>query len=43
MLAALGGAAFSLLTVRRPGGWPVPFIGWAGLYLGGIAAIIAAA
>jgi cation:H+ antiporter len=44
MLAALGGAAFSLITVRHPGGWPVPFIGcWAGLYLGGVASIIAVA
>jgi len=43
-LAALGGAAFSLITVRHPGGWPVPFIGcWAGLYLGGAASIIAVA
>jgi len=44
MLAALRGAAFSLITVRHPGGWPVPFIGWwAGLYLGGVASIIAVA
>src|SRR5215470_886970 len=44
MLAALGGAAFSLITVRHPAGWPVPFIGcWAGLYLGGVASIIAIA
>jgi len=44
MLAALGGAAFSLITVRHPGGWPVPFIGcWAGLYLGSAASIIAVA
>ncbi len=44
MLAALGGAALSLITVRRPGGWPVSFIGcWAGLYLGGVAWIIAVA
>ena len=43
MLAALG-AAFSLITVRHPAGWPVPFIGcWAGLYLGGVASIIAIA
>lgn len=42
MLVALGGAALSLITVRRRGGWPVPVIGcWAGLYLGGIASIIA--
>jgi len=44
MLAALGGATFSLITVRRPGGWPAPFIGcWAGLYIGGVASIIAVA
>jgi hypothetical protein len=44
MLAALGGTAFSLITVRHPGGWPVPFTGrWAGLYLGAVASIIAAA
>jgi cation:H+ antiporter len=42
MLAALAGAALSLITLRRHGGWPVPFIGcWAGLYAGGIASIIA--
>jgi cation:H+ antiporter len=44
MLTALGGAALSLITVRRPGGWPVPFIGcWAGLYIAGIASIVAIA
>lgn len=44
LLTALGGAALSLLTVSRTGTWPVPFIGcWAGLYIGGISAIIAIA
>jgi len=42
MLAALAGAALSLVAVRHAGRWPVPFIGcWTGLYLGGIASIIA--
>jgi len=44
MLIALAGAALSLITLRRQGGWPVPFIGcWTGLYVGGIASIIALA
>jgi cation:H+ antiporter len=44
MLVALTGAALSLLTARRRGGWPAPLIGcWAGLYAGGIALIIAIA
>jgi len=38
------GAALSLITLRRPGGWPVPLIGcWASLYVAGIASIIATA
>jgi cation:H+ antiporter len=42
MLTALAGAALSLIAVRQAGRWPVPFIGcWTGLYLGGIASIIA--
>ena len=42
MLTALAGAALSLIAVRHAGRWPVPFIGcWTGLYLGGIASIIA--
>jgi len=42
MLAALAGTALSLIAVRHAGRWPAPFIGcWAGLYLGGIASIIA--
>ena len=42
MLAALAGTALSLIAVQHAGRWPVPFIGcWAGLYLGGIASIIA--
>jgi cation:H+ antiporter len=42
MLAALGGTALSLLAVLRARGWTVPFIGCsAGLYLGGVTAIIA--
>jgi Ca2+/Na+ antiporter len=42
MLAALAGAALSLVAVLRPRGWSAPFVGWsAGLYLGGITAIIA--
>jgi cation:H+ antiporter len=41
MLAALAGAALSLIAVRQAGRWPVPFIVcWAGLYLAGIASII---
>jgi len=44
MLIALAGAALSLITLRRPGGWPVPLIGcWASLYVAGIASIIATA
>jgi cation:H+ antiporter len=44
MLAALAGAALSLIAVRHAGRWPVLFIGcWIGLYLGGITSIIAAA
>jgi cation:H+ antiporter len=42
MLAAAGGAAFSLIVLLRPRCSPVPFIGWwTGLYLGGITSIIA--
>ena len=41
MLTALVGATLSLITLRRPGGWPVAFIGcWAALYVGGLASII---
>ncbi len=41
MLTALIGAALSVITLRRLGRWPVPFIGcWAGLYAGAIASII---
>ena len=44
MLAALAGTALSLIALRRDWRWPVPFIGcWTGLYLGGIASIIAIA
>ena len=44
MLAALAGTALSLIAVQHAGRWPVPFIGcWTGLYLGGIASIIAIA
>jgi len=44
MLAALAGTALSLIALRRGWRWPVPFIGcWTGLYLGGIASIIAIA
>lgn len=42
LLTALGSSALSLITVRRTGTWPMPFIGcWAGLYIGGISSIIA--
>lgn len=42
MLAAVAGTALTLLAMRHPGRSPVPFIGcWTGLYLGGIASIIA--
>ena len=42
MLAALAGAALSLIAVLRARGWSAPFVGWsAGLYVGGITAIIA--
>ena len=42
MLAALAGTALSLVAVRHAGRWPVPFIGcWTGLYIGGVASIIA--
>jgi len=42
MLAALAGTALSLIAVQHPGRWPVPFIGcWTGLYIGGVASIIA--
>ncbi len=44
MLAALAGAALSLVAVQHAGRWPVPFIGcWTGLYIGGVASIIAVA
>jgi cation:H+ antiporter len=40
--AALVGAALSLFAVLRARGWSAPFVGWsAGLYIGGITAIIA--
>jgi hypothetical protein len=43
MLAALAGTALSLVAVLRTRGWSAPFVGWsAGLYIGGITAIIAA-
>jgi cation:H+ antiporter len=43
MFAALAGTALSLLAVLRARGWSAPFAGCsAGLYLGGIAAILAA-
>ena len=42
MLAALAGTALSLIAVQHAGRWPVPFIGcWTGLYIGGVASIIA--
>jgi cation:H+ antiporter len=42
MLAALVGAALSLLAVLRARGWSAPFVGCsAGLYIGGITTIIA--
>jgi len=42
MLAALGGTAAGLIAIRHAWRWPVPFIGcWTGLYIGGIASIIA--
>jgi cation:H+ antiporter len=42
MLAALAGAALSLIAARHSWRWPVPFIGcWTGLYIGGIVSIIA--
>jgi cation:H+ antiporter len=42
MLVALAGTALSLIALQRGWRWPVPFIGcWTGLYLGGIASIIA--
>jgi cation:H+ antiporter len=42
MLAALAGAALSLLAVLRARGWSAPFVGYsAGLYIGGITTIIA--
>jgi cation:H+ antiporter len=42
IFAALAGAALSLLAVLRARGWSAPFVGWsAGLYIGGITAIIA--
>jgi len=44
MLAALAGTALSLTAVQHAGRWPVPFIGcWAGLYIAGVATIIAVA
>ena len=44
MLTAVVGAALSLITLRRQGGWPVPLIGcWASLYVAGIASITAIA
>src|SRR5215467_12291605 len=42
MLAALAGVTLSLIAVLRTRGWSAPFVGCsAGLYLGGITAIIA--
>jgi cation:H+ antiporter len=42
MVAALGGAALSLIAVLRARRWSVPFIGcWAGLYAGTITSVIA--
>ena len=42
MLAALAGAALSLLAVLRARGWSAPFVGYsAGLYIGGITTILA--
>ena len=42
MLAALAGAALSLVAVLGSRGWSAPFVGCsAGLYVGGITAIIA--
>ena len=44
MLIALGGAALSLITLRRLGRWPLPLAGcWAGLYASGIASVMAIA
>ena len=41
MFAALAGAVLSLIAVLRARGWSVPFVGCsAGLYLGGVAAIL---
>jgi cation:H+ antiporter len=42
LLAALAGAALSLLAVLRARGWSAPFVGYsAGLYIGGITTILA--
>jgi len=42
MLAALGGAALSLIALLGTRRSQLPFIGcWAGLYVGGITSIIA--
>jgi hypothetical protein len=42
MVAALVGAVLSLFAVLRARGWSAPFVGCsAGLYVGGITAIIA--
>ncbi|HEY1319883.1 MAG TPA: hypothetical protein VGF32_06530, partial [Streptosporangiaceae bacterium] len=42
MLTALAGAGLSLIAVLRSRGWSAPFVGCsAGLYLGGITAIMA--
>ena len=44
LLAALAGTALSLIAIRYARRWTVPFIGcWAGLYIAGIASIIAVA
>jgi cation:H+ antiporter len=44
MVAALAGAALSLIAVRQAWRWPVPLICcWAGLYIAGITSIIAVA
>jgi cation:H+ antiporter len=42
MLCAIGGASLTLAALRHGWRWPLPLIGgWAGLYAGGVAAIVA--
>jgi hypothetical protein len=42
LFAALAGTVLGLIVMRNGGRRPLPFIGcWTGLYLGGIASIIA--